>query len=202
MTLATVNDLRNEIAAHIDESVTPQIDTFIRLAESRHRRDIRMREQLVRGALTIDARNVALPDQFIEAVELRLLTDPAANLQDVAFDEMTRVRREAPGQPKYFCIGPDIEFDAAPDQSYSGQITYYQAFTALSDSTQTNVLLTTYPDAYLYAALAASAPFQMADERLAQFDAMYRQIVQGINVSAARSRRAGPMTARVHGSTP
>lgn len=202
MSFDSVSDLRNEIAGHIDESVTSQIDTFIRLAEARHRRDIRMREQLTRADLTVDARNVALPTRFIQATEIRLLTDPVANLQDLPFDEMTQVRSETTGQPRYFTIGPDIEFDVVPDQSYSGQITYYQAFTALDDSNTSNTLLATYPDAYLYAALAASAPFQMADERFAQFDAMYRQIAADINTTAARSRRAGPLVSRVHGSTP
>lgn len=202
MSLDTFSDLRNEIAEHLDESVADQIDTFIRLAEARHRREIRMREQLTRASLTVDARYVSLPADFLEAVNVRLLTSPVTALQSVTIDEMTDLRTENQGKPAYFSIQSDIEFDKAPDQSYSGEITYYAAFTALSDSNTTNDLLTTYPDAYLYAALAASAPYQMADERLPVWESMYRAARDGINLQAAKARKVGPLVSRVHGSTP
>lgn len=203
MTISTVSELRASIADHLDDDgLSDQINDFIVLAESRHRRDIRMREQIVREPLTVDSRNVDLPSGFLEALNLRLLTDPVTVLLEVSLHEMTDLREETTGKPAFYTIMSDLEFDKSPDQSYSGQITYYQSFTALDDGNTSNTLLTTAPDAYLYAALSASAPFQMADERVQMWEGLYRQAVAGLNDQARKSRRVGPLVSRVHGPTP
>lgn len=203
MSISTVADLRNAIADYLDDDgLSSQINDFISLAESRHRRDIRMREQIVREALAVDARNVSLPSGFLEALNLRLLTDPVTVLQEVSLHEMTVARKETTGKPSLFAIMSDFEFDVTPDESYSGQITYYKAFTALDDTDTSNTLLTLAPDAYLYAALSASAPFQMADERVQLWESLYQQAVQGLNNQARNSRRVGPLVSRVYGRTP
>lgn len=203
MSIATVSELRNAIADYLDdENLSTQIDDFIVLAEARHRREIRMREMLTRASLTVDARNVDLPDGFLEAVNIRLLTDPVTVVQELSLHEMTVIRSETTGKPIYYTVTSDLEFDKPADQSYSGEITYYKAFTALDDDNTSNALLTTYPDAYLYAALSASAPFQMADERLPVWEAMYVSARDAINAQASASRRVGPLVSRVHGATP
>lgn len=203
MSLDTVSGLRNSIADYLDDdTLSDQIDDFIALAEARHRREIRMREMITRDALTVDSRFVSLPNGFLEAMNIRLLTDPVTVLQEVPVYEMTVTREETNGKPSFFAIASDIEFDRSPDQSYSGQITYYKALTALSDANTSNTLLSLYPDAYLYAALSASAPYQMADERLRVWEALYRDAVQRINAQANASRRVGPLISRVHGRTP
>lgn len=202
MSLDTVAGLRAAVADYLDDDLTDQINDFISIAEARHRREIRMREMLTRASLTVDARNVSLPTGFLEAINLRLLTDPVTVLSEVSLYEMTTIRVDTTGKPAYFSIASDIEFDRTPDQSYSGEITYYQAFTALSDSNTSNTLLTTYPDAYLYAVLAASAPYQMADERVQVWEALYRDARDAINMQASASRRVGPLASRVYGATP
>jgi len=202
MSISTVSELRAAIADYLIDDMPDQINQFIALAESRHRREIRMREMFTRASLTVNARNVNLPTGFLEAINFRLLTDPVTRLEEVSLPEMTAIRQEVNGRPAYFSIASDIEFDVVPDASYSGEITYYQALTPLSDSDPSNVLLTTYPDAYLYAALAASAPYQMADERLAVWEALYRDARDMINRQAAASRRVGPLVSRVSGRTP
>lgn len=203
MSIATVTELRSAIADYLDDdNLSDQINDFIAIAESRHRREIRMRQMFVREALTVDARNVDLPSGFLEAINIRLLTSPVTVLQELSLHEMTVEREESNGKPRYFTIVSDIEFDKLPDSSYSGQITYYKALTALDDDNPSNILLTTYPDAYLYAALAASAPFQMADERLPLWESLYRDARDRINQQASASRRVGPLVARVHGKTP
>lgn len=203
MSISTVSDLRNSIADYLDdEGLSTQVDDFIAIAEARHRREIRMREMLTRASLTVDARNVSLPTGFLEAVNIRLLTDPVTVVQELSLHEMTVVRSETTGKPIYYTIMSDLEFDKPPDQSYSGEITYYQAFTALDGDNPTNTLLTLYPDAYLYAALSASAPYQMADERLPVWETMYVTARDAINRQASASRRVGPLVSRVHGATP
>lgn len=201
--MTTYAQLQADVANYLDDDgLSSEIVGFIRIAESRHRREIRMREMLVREPLAVAGRNVALPEGFLEAINLRLLTSPVTVLSEISIHEMTVARQEDPGKPSAYCITSDFEFDRAPDSAYSGEISYYKALTPLSDDAPSNVLLATYPDAYLYAALSASAPFQMADERLAVWEAMYRDARDAINAQANASRRVGPLVSRVHGLNP
>lgn len=203
MSISTVAELRASIADHLDDdSLGSQINDFIAIAEARHRREIRLREMLTRASLTVDARNVSLPEGFLEAINLRLLTSPVTVLTEVSLHELTLEREDTTGKPCVYSIASDIEFDRTPDQSYSGEITYYQALTALDDDNTSNALLSVAPDAYLYAALSASAPYQMADERLPVWESMYVSARNALNTQARASRRVGPLVSRVHGRTP
>ena len=203
MSFSTVADLRLSIADYLDDDgLSSQINDFITIAEARHRREIRMREMITRAAITVDARNVDLPTGFLEAINFRLLTSPITILTEVSLYELTIEREETNGKPSLFSIASDFEFDVIPDDSYSGEISYYQAMTALSDTNTSNTLLSLAPDAYLYGALVASAPFQMADERVQLWEALYSQARDALNFRASASRRVGPLVSRVHGRTP
>lgn len=203
MRISTVAELRASIADHLDDdSLESQINDFIAIAEARHRREIRLREMLTRASLTVDARNVSLPTGFLEAINLRLLTSPVTVLTEVSLHELTLEREDTTGKPCLYSIASDIEFDRTPDESYSGEITYYQSLTALDDDNTSNALLSVAPDAYLYAALSASAPYQMADERLPVWESMYVSARNALNAQARASRRVGPLVSRVHGRTP
>jgi hypothetical protein len=203
MSIASVSDLRNVIADYLDDdTLSTQVDDFIARAEARHRREIRLREMLTRASLTVDARNVSLPTGFLEAINIRLLTNPVTVLYEVSLHQMTVEREDSTGKPRYYTIASDIEFDYTPDQSYSGEITYYQELDALDDVTTSNTLLTTYPDAYLFAALAEGFSFQMDEQRAAFYEAKYAATRDAINAQAASSRRVGPLVSRINGSTP
>ena len=158
MAISTYSELKTAIADHLDrDDLTSQIDNFIDLAETRHKRDIRIREMLSRLAVTVDARYIDAPAGYLEGVSFRLLTDPVALLSYVSPESINSYRQETTGKPKFFTVHEQIELDKAPDSSYSGEILYWKSLTALSDDNTTNALLTRAPDAYLYGALLASA---------------------------------------------
>ena len=201
MAIETLDDLRSEIADHLDRGdLNGRVDTFIRLAESRHERDIRIREMVSIEELTVDSRRVALPDDFLEGTGIRLLTSPPVALSELSYYEMTLHRQEHARRPTYFTITDQIEFDSEPDSAYTAELLYHARIPRLTDDNPTNVLLSRYPDAYLYAALSATAPFLMNDERLQVWGALYQEAVQGIN--RLSRRRSSPLVARVAGATP
>lgn len=205
MSISTVSDLRNAIAGYLDinlSEVTSEVNDFIALAEARHRREIRLREMLTRESLTVNARNVSLPTGFLEAINIRLLTSPVTVLCELTAHQITIEREETTGKPAYFSITSDIEFDRTPDESYSGEITFYKELDALDDTTTTNTLLELYPDAYLFAALAEAYTYQLDEQRAAFWEAKYVAARNAINLQASASRRVGPLVARVQGSTP
>jgi len=159
--------------------------------------------------MTIDARYLALPEGFLQAQILRILTNEAGQeirhnvLQEVNIHQLTAMRKKLKTIPIAFNNhGNEIEFDAEPDQAYGGEMLYYKEFIPLSDANPDNALLTRSPDAYLYGALIASAPFLMHDERIAIWGDLYAASVRGMTAQDQRARYTGPVSSRVDGTTP
>jgi len=203
MAITTYSELKTAITDHLDrDDLSSQVDNFIDLAEARFKREIRIREMIEREALTIDERYESLPTGCLEIINLRLLTNPVTVLQELNIHEMNRVRSEGNGKPRRFSIHEQIEFDVTPDQSYSGEVIFYEELTALSDANTSNALLAKAPDAYLYASLLASAPFLLNDERIAIWGGLYKDAKDELNKQARGSRRVGPLISRVAGATP
>jgi hypothetical protein len=190
------------LASELDrDDMTSDIPDFIRLAEARIKRDVRIREMIQRDALTVNDRYVAIPSKFLEAYEIRLLTDPVTVLEYLQPHEMTRMRRAGTGKPKFFTVHNEFEFDIDADQSYSGEILFYENFDAL-ETTATNDLLTNHPDIYFYGSLLSAATRLMHDERIPLWKGLYEEAVSRANKASSRSRRSGPMVSRVVGRGP
>lgn len=203
MALDSYANLKQAVADHLDrDDLTSQIDDFIDIAEARHKREIRIQEMLSRAALTVDDRYVDLPAGFLEGLTLRLLTDPVTVLTEVNLHEMNRLRRKGTGKPNNYTIHAQFEFDRDPDQSYSGEIIYYDALDALDGVTTTNALLDRAPDVYLYAALLASAPFLLNDERIQIWGGLYKDAKDTLNSQQRSARKIGPLISRPAGDTP
>ena len=194
-------DLKTMIAETLDrDDLEAQLDNFIRFAESRHRREIRIREMIKRAVAPAEERYLSLPNGFLEMKTLRLLTDPVTAVQEVNLDVMNRTRIETEGKPRFYTVHSEIEFDRKPDREYTAEMIYYAALTPLSAENPTNALLTRLPDVYLYGALIAAAPFLEHDERLAVWSQLYADAREQAN--AMDRAKAGPLVARVYGATP
>lgn len=203
MSLDTYSNLKTAIANTLDrDDLTSEIDDFIDLAEARHKREVRIRQMITREAITINARQISLPADFLETITLRILTNPLTVLTNIDYDEMNRRRVEVTGKPEYFTVADEIEFDKSPDSSYSGEIVFWEAQQPLSDSVTSNDILANHPDLYLYGALIASAPFLMDDPRLVVWKALYDEAKNSANMQARRGRVSGRLVSRVRGSTP
>lgn len=86
------------------------------------------------------------------------------------------------GQPIVFTVvGSNLELAPIPDAVYSLELTYQQRIPSLSVGSPTNWLLTSWPNAYLYAALLAATPFIMNDARIAVWAQLYSQTIESIN---------------------
>jgi len=205
--LDSYSGLKTEIATWLDrDDLATEIDTFIDLAEVRHARDIRLRDTLTRADLTISDgdRYVDLPADFLDIKSLRLLIPNVSygvryypNFHQVNIDQITEASRNEAHTPTMFAIHDQIEFDFEADQDYTAEIFYYTTVTPLSDANTSNEILVKAPDAYLYGALAATAPFLMNDERVAVWEGLYNSAVQRILADEIQNRKAGPLITRV-----
>lgn len=191
MAIATYPDLQSSVATWLNrDDLTAQIPDFIALAEAKLNRQLRLRQMIARVTTTLDEEYEALPDDFLEAVALKLTTSPPAALQFVTPAQMdVLVEGQATGKPVYYTIkGDQFQFYPTPAGSPSLEMAYYAKIPALSDSNTTNFLLTLAPDVYLYATLLQSAPFLREDERLATwgmlYDAAYNELMDANQKSA------------------
>ena len=201
MALANYAELKTEVEEWLDrDDLTDKVDSFIRLAEARHTREVRIREMLVRVPLTVINRYTNLPTGYLEAKTFRLLTDPLTVLKSLNLHEMNNRRSESTGKPLFFTVHAQIEFDRVSDAVYNGEMIYYQQQTPLSTTNTTNSLLTKAPDIYLWSALSASAPFLMNDERINTWETLYRNAVESLGVQD--SKPIGPIASQVSGTTP
>lgn len=210
MALNNYSALQAVIADYLDRpDLTNQIVDFITLAEARHRRDIRNIDMVIRSQIALIPEvdvYLSLPQSFLEMRSMRLLTDPISILQSLPPEKLTEARglhwEGTYGQPRYYTVNEEIEFDIVPDEAYTVEMVYYAWYAPLSNAAPQNALLLKNPDAYLYAALTAAEPFLVHDERVQLWEAGYQQAVEGIKSGERRRRHGVPLVARVYGGTP
>jgi len=173
MSVTNYGELKSAIGDFLNRSdLTSVIPTFIDFAEAEFNRTLRIRQMVTRAEAVIDTRFSAVPSDFIEAKDLVIVTGtPVTPLQFVTQQEMAQIRNEeltAAGKPQYFSVvGGQFEMCPTPDAEYTLEMSYFAKIDALTDDTDTNWLLTDYPDLYLYTSLMHSAPYLKDDERLA-----------------------------------
>lgn len=87
--------------------------------------------------------------------------------------------------------GGHFAFGPVPNATYTGKLLYYQALPFFASNDATNDLLTKYPFAYLYGALAELARFDKADEDTAVFETMFQAELADIEVAEQRDAIMG-----------
>ncbi len=198
MALANYTDLKNAVAEWLarpgDATLTPSVPDFIRLAEARIHRDLRLRSMEIRDpAFAIAAAYTALPNGFLELRNIRLNTNPARPLALMAPEQIDTIHAgSGVGTPRvYAVIGDQLRVAPAPSGGMTADIAYWKRFDALSDSQPANWLLTNAPDVYLYATLLEAAAFIGDDERLPLWTGAYDRAVQSLQRSDDRGTWSG-----------
>lgn len=200
MAITNYGELKSAIGDFLNRSdLTSVIPTFIDFAESEFNRSLRVRQMVTRAEAEIDSRLSAVPSDFLEAKDLVIVTGtPVTPLQFVTQQEMGQIRNSevsAAGKPKYFSVvGDQFEYCPTPDVVYSLEMAYFAKIANLSADSDTNWLLTDYPDAYLYTALTHSAPYLKDDERT--------PVWQSLAEKAKAELNARDQSASYTGSTP
>jgi hypothetical protein len=196
MALTNYSELKTAISNWLDRTdLDDRIPEFIALAETRHRRDFKIRrmETRVTASTIANTEYYTLPDNFVAMRNIQLNTDPKTALEYLTPEQMDRVRAGSnTGKPKaYSIIGNTFQLRPIPDGVYEIEMLYFKYFTALSDSNTTNDMLTFHPDAYLYGALVEAEPYLYNDKRLQTWSALYDRAKKDIIDSNERDRHSG-----------
>jgi hypothetical protein len=191
--------LQAAVADYLNRTdLTSQIQTFIQFVEADLNTRLRCREMIVQDTLTSTLADVALPADWLEAINLKI-DGGKTPLRYITLDDADIVTTEQfYTQPNFYTIVEDvIRLVPAPSQNQDIDLIYYGKIPALSDVATTNWLLTKAPDVYLYGALVHAAPFLVDDQRIGTFGQFYSQRVEALTQDSLRSLHSGsPLIAR------
>ena len=196
MSLTNYSDLQTTVANYLARSdLTAMIPDFIRLAETRLRRELRIRQMLkvVTTTATAGDSTVELPSDFLQMRDLHLATNPAASLEYQSPSALFRnARTTESGLPKqYTVLAQEFQLAPVPDSAYTLSMLYYAAPTFLSSSTASNAFMANCPDLLLYGALGEAETYIMNDPRLQTWATLYDRGLTALTVSDDGGEYAG-----------
>ncbi len=181
--LASVADFLNR------QDLSSSIGDFIAIAEADLNRKLIARPMISLTTLTATNGAVALPSDFISPV----LAISSANSQPLdqvdadAFAVNSFLGGLGSGSPACFAvIGGNLNVYPAPTGAVSVLLSYYQRLPPLASNPLGNWLSLSHPDAYLYGALTAAAPYLQDDDRVQVWGSLYANAVEAINASDLR----------------
>jgi len=186
MAFGTYAEIKSLVANYLGrDDLTSQIVDFVKLAEVRMRRDLRLREMLTSTDLTVSSTNVAIPSDFAELRELHIDSNPITQLDYLPPTMFFRTARtKEVGKPVFYTMdGDNFKFGPSPDTTYTAKLLYYANPEFLSDSNTSNVFLQVAPDCLLYGALAESEPFLMNDQRITVWASLYDRARQQLTIA-------------------
>jgi hypothetical protein len=186
MSITNYAELQASVASWLNRGdLTASVPDFVTLAECQLNIDLKARAMDSKTTLTtvVGTNTVPLPTDMLGMRRIQVLGSYNQPLSYRSPDEISAdFSANTSGMPAVFTvIGSNVELAPIPDAVYSLELTYQQKIPALSASSTTNWLLTSWPNAYLYGSLLAATPFIMNDARLPVWQALYKIAVDGIN---------------------
>ena len=161
MALDTYDNLYKAISKRIERgtSLDTEIDDFILLAEkemlSNPTESLKISEAETISTASTDTstRFLALPDGFKKSRNFSITIDEGVGKLTYRTPDQMNIR-EGTGRPCFYTIqGNEIAFDIIPEEVWTVTIDYFKNFTPLTVTNQTNIVLTKYPNIYLFGAL-------------------------------------------------
>ena len=196
MSLATYSDLKTTVANYLARTdLTTQIPDFIRFAELRLRRELRIRQMLksVTTTTTGGDASVALPTDFLEARDFYVSTNPIQPLTYVSPAIFSRnTNTTFSGKPlNYTILASEFKLSPVPDSNYTLEMLYFAAPVFMDDSNSSNAFMANAPDALLYAALLEAEPYLMNDARINTWGSLYDRAISTLTKSDEASQYSG-----------
>lgn len=196
--IETYDGLIAYIVAHLqlDAETEGQVPTFIRSAEYELNRMVLAPERETTGVLTYAAGDAyqALPSDFRQLRTAYL--DGEYPLSQVTLNVLGGFL-DSSGKPQVFTIaGQAVHVGPVPDAAYTLTLTYIADIPSLSPTNQTNWLLSTNADAYVYATLREAEAFLGNDARIQLFEYALQKVMGQINQQGNRYRNSGPIRLR------
>ena len=168
---------------------------FIQMAEARINALMRLSEMEVRSTSTPTSAFWSLPSDFIEMRHIQATASGGAYpIEYLTPEQADDMRRLLTGNYKFYTLLDDsIEIIPHPtaDSATEIEIFYYAKPAALVNSTDTNDVVTNYPNLYLYAILGEAALYREAPQQSEQWLNSFDAFAGQLNTRAQSARFSG-----------
>lgn len=185
-------ELKAAVAGWINRTdLTADIATIIEMAEATIRTDVRVSamESIVTGAL-VDG-SVALPARYLEARTLLV----GGKVHEFVTSDQYQAELEVSSTLRHYTVfAGSLYVINGGTSSYS--LLCYRWFEPFASDTDTNWLLTNYPNVYLYQALKQAAVYVKDANAAAGYELLYQQAKSGVNGVDKAGRQSGSMVIR------
>jgi hypothetical protein len=178
--ISTYAELLAAIENHLDRSdLDDRIPEFVVIGEARIGREVKARQMEQRVSTTPTTAYVNVPSDFVSMRGVRIQGSSLGWVDYVTPDIFFArfASDNSTTSNAYTIFGDELVFPKTP--SGDVELWYYKKLTALA--TSANTLFTVNPDLYLYAALTASAPYLLNDQRIQVWEGLYAQTKNSVN---------------------
>lgn len=200
-TIENYTGLQDFLIVHLqlDSETVEQLPNLIRLAEYRLNRLVLAPERETTATLTTTAATqaVALPPACRQVKQLKLIGDQSTGYPLEQVSQNVVEQYDYAGKPLAFSIvGSNALLGPIPDAAYSLTLTYIAKLTPLTSNAQSNWLLSSNADAYIYMASSVIS-FHLGDESAAStYNSLAESVMAEINDQGNRKRVSAPMRLR------
>ena len=200
MAITNYTSLSQALPAWLDvgtDSLSSVVSDLITNAEKRIFREVRVPEMEKALSASISSGAIAVPSDFVELKFAYIDSNPTQYLQIVSPSYIYEryPTRGSSGMPVVLARdGGNFIFGPYPDSDYAVKGTYYARLSDIGSSA--SALVASHPDLYLYACLVESEPLFGRDQRMALWEAKYREIRDLVNGEGQRANFSGNMTIR------
>jgi hypothetical protein len=165
------------------------IPDFIVLAEAELNRKLRTRLATGSAVLSLSGSTVALPADFAAAISVTNSNGEPLNVRTPdALALLSYANSNLSGIPTdYAIVGANLSVYPTASPVANATLTYYQKLPPLALNTAGNWVSLNHPDAYLYGALVATAPYLQADDRVQVWGELFEDTIASI-LEADRGR--------------
>ena len=193
MSLETYDELKVSLKNWVDrDDLDPFLGDFIKLAESRFNRLLRLRamERREKTNTVGGQSNYVLPNDYLQGREFRLNTNPATSLQYVT-PEIFDACYKGPGVPKFYTIVADeLKLGPIPSDGQEMEMLFYARVPSLGSTRPTNWILLNAPDIYLYGSLLEAEAFLQNDPRIQLWKQGFDQAVTDLQLQDDKDRHS------------
>ena len=185
----TLTGLKDSISARLDRTFdNDDLTDFIYLAEREMERVLPVAAREVTTALTINGQTSPVPIDF-KAV--RHIT--VGNGVPLGLGAPSLVANsQGTGCPDtYAIIAQQIWFSPVPNGTHNGTLVYERKIQPLTETSPSNWVLQSHPDAYFYGALVQAADFIEDPVKIGRYRTMFETVLAQIIEESERYRNSG-----------
>ena len=192
MALSTFTELKDATADWLDRSdLTARIPDFIRLAELRIYRDLRIPPMEAVVTIASSTNTVELPSNYVEMKSILVQGTPNKNLKRVSYRD--QIKTTETGIPStYSRRAGDIIVHPTPDSSKTYELYYWADIGSIIDEADgQNWFTLNAPDLLLYGALLEASPYLKDDDRIVVWKAAFSEALRTVQDMADKAEHSG-----------